>query len=58
MSNLTEHGLYMVKYYGEWMTATLCSDASVKEKFFITADGDIILQCEVDDCDVKLMIVT
>ena len=53
-----EHGRYMVKYYGECITATLCSDASVKEKFFITADGDIILQCEVDDCNVKLMIVT
>ena len=43
------HGNYLIKYYGEWITATLCSDDSVKEKYFTAPDGMIIMQFEVED---------
>ena len=40
---------YRIKYDGEWQTAILREDESVKQKFFESEEGDIIMCDEVDE---------
>ena len=40
---------YRIKYDGEWLTAILKEDESVKQKFFESEAGDIIMCDEVDE---------
>lgn len=40
---------YQIKWMGRWIKAVCCSDKSVKELFFRTKSGDLIMQFEIED---------
>ncbi|HWR94501.1 MAG TPA: hypothetical protein VN192_04805 [Flavobacterium sp.] len=40
---------YRIKVLGRWINAVCCSDKSVKELFFRTKSGEIIMQYEIEE---------